>query len=182
MTNAGASNGHAPRQGGELEMFDTHCCVVMQQPVSAASSNGTCTSPSQMYCMKQLMTRTPATFSCSLKLSAESSGVELIIQNALLHKLPYLASLQKQKLAEQAGQKKSSSAAETSLKSAFNPPCPMWGLVSLLLLIEKQVQMERWLGHIDSDPALATHTLQVRLHTMQALNECPAVFKTVVHF
>jgi hypothetical protein len=159
---AGTSNGHAKRlQNGQLEMFDTHCCVVMHQPVSASGANGLATSASQLYCMKQLMTRTPATFSCSLKLAADSCGVELIIQNSLLHKLPYLAAVQKQKQAEQNGQKKSSRGADNSQKVAFNPPCPMWGLVSLLLLIEKQVLLERWLGDIDSDPALATHTLQV---------------------
>lgn len=142
-----------------MELFDSHCVLVMQQPCSAATSNAT--SPSQLHCMKQLMTRTPATFSCRLNLAAESSGVELTIQNALLRKLPFIASLQKQKLGEPAGQKKASKSTDACHKAPFNPTCSMWGLVSLLLLIEKEVQIERWLGDVDSDPALATHTLQV---------------------
>jgi hypothetical protein len=164
MTNAATNNGQIASQG-QLELFGTHCRVVMEQPVSAAGVNGNSTSPSQLYCMKQLMARTPATFTCNLKLAVDSVGVELIIQNALIQKLPYLATLQKQKLAEQAGQKKSAKSTDNSHKTDFNPHCSMWGLVSLLLVIEKHVQLERWLGDIDSDPALATHTLQVRHHT-----------------
>ena len=99
-------------------------------------------------------------------MDAACLGVHLTVQNALLQKLPYIAELQKQKLGDQAGQKKASKGTEASHKVPFNPGCSMWGLVSLLLLVENEVQLERWFGDEDSDASLATHTLLVRFPTM----------------
>ena len=76
---------------------------------------------------------------------------EVAFQSSLVEKLPYLCDVQHST--------NSNKPAEVEL------PCPLWGLVSLLILLEGSVGVEEWFGGDPEtlDASLPGHTLLVRV-------------------
>jgi hypothetical protein len=88
-------------------------------------------------------------------------------QGALLQQLPLLHEVD-----SSTSSSKEHNQSEEEIEASYNGrqtadfmlPCPVWGMVSLLLLLDG-TPMKPWFGDTSSDPGLVQHTLQV-------LNSC----------
>lgn len=113
-------------------------------------------------CLNALMSRPPKAFRAQINYNSHPGVVKVKIDilYSLLNKIPLLADICE------------STAATASKKTAFHAPCPAWGLLSLLILMERSVKMQQWLGGADSAPSLAGMTLQVRYTPGPAGDPC----------
>jgi hypothetical protein len=105
-------------------------------------------------CRREIQTRKPLSFDYKIIATGDSQNIQIEIKNALLRKLPRLDHLRTER--------RPSGGWQGWVSVHFNPPCHMWGLVSLLLLIEGQVKMSEWFAGADTDPSLVAQTWKVR--------------------
>ena len=104
-------------------------------------------------CLNALMCRPPKAFKAKHSHDTETNVVDLVIDVSLplLRQIPLLFDIYESTVDTSSGSKKTS----------FQAPCPAWGLISLLYLMERSVKMQQWLGGADAAPGLAGLTLQV---------------------
>lgn len=140
---ASASRPATADTGATIQFKGTQAHVVVQYSTLARAA---VPENVEAHCMRELRARTPNTFWCSIKYKADSQEIELVIQNALLNKLPRLATLKRMSA--------SGSSPGGAREAQFDPPCSVWGLVSLLLLIEGQVEMLQWFSGRTAIPVL----------------------------
>ena len=133
-----------------IEFTDTHARIEVDNLYTPCSTNVTAC----RQCLNALMTRPPKAFRAQINYNSSPGTVKVIIEISfpLLRKIPLLADICDSTVG--------TTGANT--KTTFHAPCPAWGLLSLLLLMENAVKMQHWLGGAESAPSLAGLTLQVR--------------------
>jgi hypothetical protein len=133
-----------------IEFADTFACIEVDNIETPCSSSMTAC----RQCLNALMAGTPKGFKAQVSYQSHPGVVKVIvhISNNLLRKIPLLADISESTISNSSARK----------KTAFHAPCPAWGLISLLLLMENCVKMQHWLGGAESAPSLAGLTLQVR--------------------
>jgi hypothetical protein len=120
--------------------------VVVQQPADAADQERFNSAHRQ--CVQRMVAVPPANFDCEISGKVSAPRTEVILQRAMLEKLPLLLDISKSTSSKQ------QAAAQLEL------PCSVWGFVSLLLLLEGNVKLSHWF-RADTDTSLPTQTLLV---------------------
>lgn len=133
-----------------LELSHGAVCVRFSQ------SDGANSMAAERQCRTYIASHTTKEFAVKLEGLLPTPTVEVTFQSTLLEKLPLLKDIH--------------STTSDSKQAQLDLPCSIWGLVSLLILLEGRVHVERWFTGIsdqqDIDPSLPAHTLQVRFLCM----------------
>jgi hypothetical protein len=130
-----------------VQFLETHACIVVDR--IGASNSSAC-----RQCLNALLAHPPKDFRAQVSYNSNPRELvaEVEISKELVASIPLLSDIsQSTEHVRGAGR-----------AAGFPAPCPVWGLVSLLLLMEEAVSIERWLGSPEADPMLTGHTLQVR--------------------
>lgn len=133
-----------------IEFTYSHARIEVDNLYTPCSTNVTAC----RQCLNALMTRSQKAFRAQINYNSSPGVAKVIIEISfpLLSKIPLLADICDSTVGTPGANK----------KTAFHAPCPAWGLLSLLLLMENSVKMQHWLGGAESAPSLAGLTLQVR--------------------
>lgn len=138
-----------PTMSSTIEFTDTHARIEVDNLDTPCSPNVTAC----RQCLNALMSRPPKAFRAQINYNSHPGVVKVIVEISfpLLSQIPLLADICESTVGTPRANKKTS----------FHAPCPAWGLLSLLLLMENSVKMQHWLGGAESAPSLAGLTLQV---------------------
>jgi hypothetical protein len=120
--------------------------VVVERPTNDADKERY-TSVHRQYLLR-IPASPPKTFNCEISGKMLCPSTKVILQKAMLEKLPLLLDI------SQSPSSKQQAAAQLEL------PCSVWGFVSLLLLLEGNVKLAHWFQG-NSDTSLPTQTLLV---------------------
>lgn len=104
-------------------------------------------------CIERLLQHPPATFHAELKGTNREPHLEVVLQTSAVKLLPLLSDIHEEAIASEQ---------PDGVTVPFNPPCSVWSLVTVLLLLEGDVTIEAWLGNLEHDVTLAARTLEVR--------------------
>jgi hypothetical protein len=119
--------------------------LVVEQPDRAAAQRY---NSAQMQCLQHMVDSPPTTFDCEISGRVSAPRTEVILQRAMVEKLPLLLDITQS----------TSSARQAAIELEL--PCSLWGFVSLLLLLEGNMKLNHWFRG-DRDTALPTQTLLV---------------------
>jgi hypothetical protein len=123
-------------------------------PEAAKAVDGKYTfKPAWQQCMERLMAYPPSSFHAVLRGTNLSPHVDVVIRQSSLHSIPLLSDIWQEALADNFTK---------SVEVPFEPPCSVWSLVSVMLLLEGDVTIDFWLGAEEHDVSLAAQTLEVR--------------------
>lgn len=139
-----------PALSSTIEFTDTHARIEVENLETPCSPGVTAC----RQILNALMSRPPKAFRAQINYNTHPGVVRVIVEISfpLLNQIPLLADIC-ESTAVVSGERKK--------PVAFHAPCPAWGLLSLLFLMEKSVKMQHWLGGPESAPDLAGLTLQV---------------------
>lgn len=134
--------------------------VVVPQPKDATPAQLAAYSSGRGQCWQHMTCKPPRDFRVSLAGDIPSLAVTLHINPSLVSKLPLLADIASNTTNGNTGTKVNGSD-ENSLEVELTSS--VWGIVSLLLLMEASVSMTHWFAssRAASDPVLPAQTLEV---------------------
>lgn len=153
----------------EVEFFSDSARVLVQQPNDVTASERDVYNSAYRQVWGHMATDTPTAFHVNFLECNAVSGVEteVVIQSSLLAKLPLLQDVAKSTgaVAELTNEEYDAGLITQREPQVANMElsCSVWGLVSLLLLLEGDVTMKHWFASCcpDSDPGLPAQTLEV---------------------
>ena len=128
--------------------------TMVQVPESCESSDGKYAYKlASQQCIEQLLAHPPATFHTEFKGTNIEPHLHVVLKSSALRALPLLGDIHEEALCAKDE--------HDSVTVPFNPPCSVWSLVTVLLLLEGDVTIDGWLGHVENDVSLAARTLEV---------------------
>lgn len=141
--------------------------VVVTQPLSylrEPDSPGRVYNAARNQCWMRLLASPPSDFDVTMTGSVSSPVIEVSVlrEGSLLQQIPLLCEIDSSTDGQQ-GHNQSDEETGDSIKQAaqFRLPCPIWGMISVLILLEGAVGIKPWFAEASSDPSLAQQTLQV---------------------
>lgn len=144
---ASASVGHVQFTQDEARITMVHV------PETCESSDGKYNFKlASQQCIERLLAFPPATFHAELQGTNVEPHLHVVLKTSALKALPLLGDIHEEALAVEE---------QDSVTVPFNPPCSVWSLVTVLLLLEGDVTIEEWLGSVEHDVSLAARTLEV---------------------
>lgn len=152
----------------EVEFFSDSVRVVVQQPRDVTDAERDVYNSAYRQCWAHMATNPPKEFHVTF-LEDNHSGpeTEVVIQSSLVEKLPLLQDVAKSTgaVAELTHDEFEDDLIVQRQPQVANMAlsCSVWGLVSLLLLLEGNVTMKHWFASCcpDSDPGLPAQTVEV---------------------
>lgn len=150
----GACEQSLPRSTGKV-YFSNDC---VRAVVDSAGVYNAAQSP----CWMRMVACPPRDFDVKISGSVSSPIIEVILPRtgALLQQLPLLSEID-----SSTGSSRERQPDEEGIGNRtadFNLPCSVWGVVSLLLLLEGSASMIKpWFADLSADPGLVNQTLQV---------------------
>lgn len=155
----------AGRQLAEIEVCSDSVRVTVQQPRDITDENNDVHNSAYGHCWGHIDTNPPRQFQVNLvHVDPSVVEIEVVIQDSLLEKLPLLHDVVKStcSVARMAQHGLVEGNREHQVAS-ISLSCSVWGLVSLLLLLEGAVTMKHWFASCcpDSDSGLPAQTLEV---------------------
>jgi hypothetical protein len=117
-------------------------------------------------CQLRMFAVPPRTFTCVTAGNMSAPRTDLVLQRWLLEKLPLLLDI-------------SNSTSNKQKASQLELPCSVWGFVSLLLLLERNVKLKRWLGS-SGDTFLPAQTLLVCPTDCEPYHPVSSAYTTVL--
>lgn len=126
---------------GNIEMR-----VAVEQPAHAVEARRY--SSAQRQCLLQMVASPPHSSECETSGKVSAPRTELTLQQDVMEELPLLQDISQ------------NTSPSTDAHADLELPCSVWGIVSLLLLLEGSVKLAHWFGG-DCDPSLPAQTLLV---------------------
>lgn len=156
----------AARYTACVQFTGSGACVTVKQPALATGSDRAAYNAAHRQCWGHLMLHPPASFDVAFSGSARSPVTEVSIQGDLLEELPLLSDIASCALTSEPREHTPAEDASASASEvpAIDLPFSVWGLVSLLLLMEGSVAVSDWFAasRPDAHAGLAAETLTVR--------------------
>lgn len=144
------------------QFVDEELCIVIRTAEGARDDTR-----SRRQCVRQLSSMlcysdAPTESRIRFEMLKEKQGpvIKLYVSREVLPQLPLLADIGS---CTQTDPDSVNTTEGVSRDGNVTPACSAWGLVSLVLLMEGEVEVEEWFGSPDGDPALPAATLEVRL-------------------
>ena len=147
-----------------VQFTSTGVKVVVKQPATAARTTRAAYNAAHLQCWGHMMLQAPSRFDVAFSGSARSPETEVCIQGELLEELPLLADIASSCACSTDDVEPQPDVTALSKLSEVELPFSVWGLVSLLLLMEGSVAVGDWFGSArpDIDAGLPSETLAVR--------------------
>lgn len=168
----GQSTGVQVQQAGRLGAFvqflgDGGARVVVEQPEDATDAERAAYNSAHRQCWLHIVSHAPREFSVTMTGNSKSPKTEVHIESALLNQLPLLCDAQACASASAPTATSGSGNTSQSNPAALQLPCSVWGLVSLLLLLEGSMTVAQWFDSDkpEADAALPAQTLEVLSYT-----------------
>jgi putative effector of murein hydrolase LrgA (UPF0299 family) len=131
-------------QSCEVSFAEDEVSVAVEQPADDVTD--LCIAAHRQ-CLLRMGTVPPRTFTCVTEGNMSAPRAEIILQRSVLETVPLLLEM-------------SNSTSNRQITSQLELPCSVWGFVSLLLLLERNVKLKRWFGS-SGDTFLPSQTLLV---------------------
>lgn len=144
------------KYASRLFISENSVSVVAKQPKDRTDAERQAYNSAYRQCWGHLMSKPGLEFDVEVTGRASAPGTEVVIQWSLLEKLPLLHDIASNTSSAEA------SADEQGVEMLL--PCSVWGLVSLLVLLEGRVTVRQWFESDwpANDPSLPAQTLEVR--------------------
>jgi hypothetical protein len=153
---SGRTTSSAPVSVGQVKFMQNEAYITMiEVPEACQSSDGKYAFKlASQQVIERLLSYPPKTFHAELKGTNLEPHLNVVLKTSALNALPLLADIHEEAFAL---------AVEQEIVTVpFNPPCSVWSLVTVLLLLEGDVTIEGWLGNVEHDVSLAARSLEVR--------------------
>lgn len=149
-----------------LSISDDSVSVLVTQPSDTEDADRESYNSAYRQCLGHLMATPPREFDVEVTGRAFAPGAEVTIQRSLLQKLPLIHDIASNTSAKDAEDKEGSESETSHRQDAdIMLPCSVWGLASLLLLLEGRVAVKELFegDRSANDPSLPAQTLEVRI-------------------
>lgn len=156
---------------GQVSFFSDSVCILVSQSHSNRRDEY---NAARSQCWLRMLACPPCEFDVKLTGSASCPVIEVSVYNGLVGKLPLLSEVsentdpdvevptQSDKEIIPADNKENVYIGNSGGRTAeLRLPCSVWGVVSLLLVLDKNINIEPWFDDVNSDPRLPEETLLV---------------------
>ena len=145
---------HKPCCSCQLCFAKDNVRIIVEQKSDADAKEKERYNSAHQQVVAHMIARPPKTFNCVTFGDLTAPRTDLVLQRSMLEQLPLLLDISESTTGD---------IEETRIDIQL--PCSVWGLTSLLLLLEGAVKQHHWFG-VASDPSLPAQTLLVRSRGM----------------
>jgi hypothetical protein len=144
----------APESVGKVVFTEkeAHITIIQVPEVCQATDGKYNFKPASQQVIEQLLAHPTTTFYAELRGTNAEPHVNVVLKSSAIKALPLLADIHDEACV----------ADQERVTVPFDPPCSVWSLVTVLLLLEGAVTIDGWLGNVEHDVSLPARTLEVR--------------------